>query len=169
MSVVTCHLPGHETALAFSVASQRITLGALQASFPLPGEWHFRYKAEAPAPFEFCWRDLAAKSDAVPLFGGAIVVSALPVSLPEHAADVNDVPGDKDYTAPAAASATTAPPPPRASSAPVPLSSFPRPELAPSTSAAAPSSSASSMFSKSFFSSAKAALDSVQKKLDGAL
>eukprot|EP00445_Apocalathium_hangoei_P006396 CAMPEP_0203854854 /NCGR_PEP_ID=MMETSP0359-20131031/9321_1 /ASSEMBLY_ACC=CAM_ASM_000338 /TAXON_ID=268821 /ORGANISM="Scrippsiella Hangoei, Strain SHTV-5" /LENGTH=450 /DNA_ID=CAMNT_0050771359 /DNA_START=204 /DNA_END=1556 /DNA_ORIENTATION=- len=62
-----------------------ITLGHLRSHFPVPGRFHFRFKAPSPdGSFGgMVWADLMADVDSVPIFRGEICLKAL--SIPDDA------------------------------------------------------------------------------------
>eukprot|EP00446_Apocalathium_sp_SHHI-4_P016382 CAMPEP_0177196122 /NCGR_PEP_ID=MMETSP0367-20130122/23877_1 /TAXON_ID=447022 ORGANISM="Scrippsiella hangoei-like, Strain SHHI-4" /NCGR_SAMPLE_ID=MMETSP0367 /ASSEMBLY_ACC=CAM_ASM_000362 /LENGTH=446 /DNA_ID=CAMNT_0018644193 /DNA_START=130 /DNA_END=1471 /DNA_ORIENTATION=- len=66
-------------------AASGITLGHLRSHFPVPGRFHFRFKAPSPdGSFGgMVWADLMADVDSVPIFRGEICLKAL--SIPDDA------------------------------------------------------------------------------------
>ncbi|CAE7945140.1 AUXI1 [Symbiodinium necroappetens] len=56
-----------------------VTVAMVRASFPLPGNYHLRFKAPtADGSFGGCvWIDLASDQDLVPVFNGGVAVKAL--------------------------------------------------------------------------------------------
>lgn len=147
-------IQGDSTLLSFTVPrTSQLTLSNILRSFPIPGTWHFRAKAECFDFGEerFVWQDLPDDSDdIVPKYHGKIHLKAIPLSKLafDQYEETDDLILVQEHE-----------PVPDAGEAIRRLTEANTPMAATATSASL------SLLGKAFASSAKAAMDAVRKNV----